>query len=98
MVKIVIEPQVDCSIRYLAALVLKNTLRNHVITLKSINNPELNQVKIALLEFLVSQPNMNGAASCPRKIIKEVVFLVSKIIIQEFMNNQEDCELMIALL
>jgi hypothetical protein len=68
--------------------VLKNTLRNHVIALKSINNQELTQVKISLLEFLVAQPNMNGTASCPRKVIKEVIFLISRVVVQEFMNNE----------
>jgi hypothetical protein len=66
--------------------VLKNTLRNHVIALRAINNQELIQVKLALLEFLVSQPNMNGSISCSRKLIKEAIFVITRVVVQEFMN------------
>lgn len=41
------------SIRYVAGVVLKNTLRNHVITLKKINNTELLQIKELLLNILI---------------------------------------------
>jgi len=51
-----------------------------------------------LLEFLVAQPNMNGSATCPRKIIKEVIFVISKVIVQEFMNANEECELIMAII
>jgi len=66
--------------------VLKNTLRNHVIALRAINNQELIQVKLALLEFLVSQTNMNGSTSCSRKLIKEAIFVITRVVVQEFMN------------
>ena len=51
-----------------------------------------------LLEFLVAQPNMNGSATCPRKIIKEVIFVITRVIVQEFMNANEECELIVAII
>jgi len=41
---------------------------------------------------------MNGIANSPRKVIKEVIFIITKIVIQEFMNADQDCELLLAIL
>lgn len=77
----VVEQQTESSVRYLASVVLKNTLRNHVVALRQINNQELVLVKQSLLQFLGSQPTMNGSQEYPRKVIKEVIFVVTRVII-----------------
>lgn len=41
---------------------------------------------------------MNGSVNYPRKIIKEVIFVMAKVIIQEFMNADENSELLIAII
>ena len=71
---------------WLAAIVLKNTLRNHVVELKSTNEmqQELDAVKKMLLERLLHSP-------LEKKIESEVIKMVTKVVIHEFFNDTNDC-------
>ena len=61
----------DNGIRYIAALVLKNTLINHIMTLKSTGGQnELNSVKELLLNNLLTQP---FTSAFDKKIRKEII-------------------------
>ena len=61
----------DNGIRYIAALVLKNTLRNHIMTLKSTGGQnELDSVKELLLNNLLTQPS---TSAFDKKIRKEMI-------------------------
>ena len=84
----------DLSTRHLAGVVLKNTLRNHIIELKSKSEIELDQVKQCLFSFLVqSNPLALTTAGPERKVIKEALLILCKVIVSEFNNNTEDCQL-----
>jgi len=78
--------KLELSVRYVAALVLKNTLRNHISALAL--SDELMTVKRQLLELLARLPSMNRVQEYPRKLIKEVIFITTKVVVQEFLTNQ----------
>lgn len=65
--------------RFVAALVLKNTLRNHIAAIAMTD--ELIFVKKQLLELLSKLSSMNGVQEYPRKLIKEVIFVTSRVIV-----------------
>ena len=87
--QIVGEPKLPEAQRYLAAVVLKNTLQNHVIQLAEISPQELSQVKQFLATTLAQSNSMN-ASETPRKILKEIIFVVSKVTVKEFMQDAEN--------
>jgi hypothetical protein len=88
--QILATPSLVIEQRYLASIVLKNTLQNHVIQLAQINPEELCQVKQTLMNILAASSSMAGSET-PRKIIKEIIFVVSKVTVKEFMQDAENC-------
>lgn len=80
----------DANIRYIAAIVLKNTLRNHIVTLAQVSPQELQFVKAKLLEVLLQLPGMAGVPEFPRKIIKQIIFILTRVVVQEFMSMDEE--------
>lgn len=41
---------------------------------------------------------MNGSPLYARKVIKEVIFVVTRVVVQEFMDADQDCELLLVIL
>lgn len=58
--------------------------------LAKINPPELAQVKQLLVQVLLQCHTMENDR-IPRKILKELIFLVSKVVMKEFCESPEDC-------
>jgi hypothetical protein len=76
--------QVDAGAKYLAALVLKNTLRNHVMLLKTKQaqgDQELNAVKETLLNSLLTQM---ANTAFEKKLKKETIQIITKVTVQEY--------------
>jgi len=76
--------QVDGGAKYLAALVLKNTLRNHVMLLKTKQaqgDQELNAVKETLLNSLLTQM---ANTAFEKKLKKETIHILTKVTVLEY--------------
>ena len=63
--------------RYIACVVLKNTLRNHILTLQKISPDELLMTKMQLTTILASDSRMADPVHS-RKVKKEVIFILTQ--------------------
>ena len=70
--------------RYIACVVLKNTLRNHIIALQTTSPDELLMTKLQLIGILNSHPQMQDPQH-GRRVKKEVMFIVASALKQEFL-------------
>lgn len=63
--------------RYIACVVLKNTLRNHILTLQQISPDELLMTKMQLVTILASDHRIDDPVHS-RKVKKEVIFILTQ--------------------
>ena len=76
----------DDGIKYMASLVLKNTLRNHVVTYKANGGlDELNAVKKLLFTRILALPNPQKSQ---KKLLKEARQILSRVAVQEYYDDQ----------
>lgn len=82
------EPQVQ----WFASIILKNTLKDHLITLKEDTPDQISQIKGALMSKLNSSTGEVGERwfEGDKKLQQEFYFIVAGIIVKEFNSNAED--------
>ena len=74
-----------------AALILKNSLKNHFITLKDHSNEELNQIKKALYLALLQEGDLLQGS---KALQEEFYLIVSAVIVKEFNSNPDEVALL----
>jgi hypothetical protein len=98
LAQILTETSAHLPTRQLAGVVLKNVLRNHLVTLNSgATQVEMCQVKDTLLQFLAKQDKLSLESKGPeRKVVKEAILVLCKMAVTEFNHNADNNGLMVA--